>query len=159
MYSPGEASLGILTSISVTACTEKKSGSKMAPPLESFYGAYIHNHVIGVIGGIALPKGWWYLLHKYARTFFSRTLHGMCARFAPMPPVQNATMQGCNQILPLWIKFYMSHYSKIIRHHLPSFVILIRTVFHERPRKLAVFDRNWPWKTVRINVASFRESS
>ncbi len=63
---------------------------------------------------------------------------------------------------PLWIKFYISNYFTIIRHHSSSFVILIRTVFHERSRKLAFFtgiDRQKPWKTVWINIVIFRESS
>ena len=48
-------------------------------------------------------------------------------KFSRISTIQSRFIVG----LPLWIKFYISHYFTIIRHHSSSFAILIRTVFHE----------------------------
>ena len=45
----------------------------------------------------------------------------------------------------------------LFHNHSSSFPILIWTIFHERSRKFAFFDMKW--KTVRINITIFHESS
>ena len=65
-------------------------------------------------------------------------------------------------VIPLWIKFYMSRYFTIIRHHSSSFVIFRDINLNRFSRRFC--ESSWffhenPWKTVRINITIFREYS